>query len=173
MDRNGYSYLIHPLMDGVPRVEPALLQAWVDWAVAQKALWGKATLILAPEAMGLPLAAPLSLAAGIPYIVVRKRKYDLPGETRAQGKTGYGESGFFVNDVRPDDKVLIVDDVLSTGGTLDALLAALTTIGANVVGALVFIDKGTARADLERKHGVPVRAMRTISVEGGKVHIVE
>jgi adenine phosphoribosyltransferase len=171
MDRNGYSYVIHPLMDGVPRVEPALLQAWVDWAMPN-ALAAKATLILAPEAMALPLAAPLSLASGIPYVVARKRRYDLPGEVVAHGKTGYGESGLSINDVQPSDQVLIVDDVLSTGGTLSALLAVLDGIGAKTVGGLVFLDKGTARADLERKHGVSIRAMRTIRVEGGKVRIL-
>ncbi|MHB1261477.1 MAG: adenine phosphoribosyltransferase [Thermoplasmatota archaeon] len=173
MDRNGYPYLIHPLMDGVPRVEPALLQAWTDWAAGQQDLLGETTLLLAPEAMGLPLVASLSLATGLPYVVVRKRKYGLPGEAVAHGRTGYGESGLHINDVGPQDRVLIVDDVLSTGGTLDALLATLKGLGATVVGVLVFIDKGTARAGLEKRHGVPIRAMRAIRIEGGRVHIVE
>jgi adenine/guanine phosphoribosyltransferase-like PRPP-binding protein len=30
LQRNGYPYVIHPLMDGVPRVDPRLLQAWMD-----------------------------------------------------------------------------------------------------------------------------------------------
>jgi len=173
IDRNGYPYLIHPLMDGVPRVEPALLQAWTDWAVAQQDLVGGATLLLAPEAMGLPLVAPLSLATGVPYVVVRKRQYGLPGEAVAHGKTGYGASGLHINDVRPGDKVLLVDDVLSTGGTLDALLTTLKSLGATVVGVLVFIDKGTARTRLEKRHGAAIRAMRAIAIENQKVRIVE
>ncbi|HEX9710498.1 MAG TPA: adenine phosphoribosyltransferase, partial [Candidatus Thermoplasmatota archaeon] len=56
MDRNGYPYLVHPLTDGVPRCPPELLAAWVEWAAAQ-AEAQDATLLLAPEAMGLPLVA--------------------------------------------------------------------------------------------------------------------
>jgi adenine phosphoribosyltransferase len=173
MDRKGYPYLIHPLIDGVPRVEPALLRAWTEWATSHKDLLAETTLLVAPEAMGLPLVAPLSLATGIPYVVVRKRKYDLPGELVAFCETGYGENCLHVNDVQPEDRVLVVDDVLSTGGTLNALLATLTARGAKTVGALVFLDKGRVHQVLKERHGVPIRVMRTIRLEGGKVHIVD
>jgi adenine phosphoribosyltransferase len=172
MDRKGYPYLIHPLIDGVPRVEPALLQAWLDWATSQDDLLGQATVLLAPEAMGLPLAAPLSLATGLPYVVVRKRKYELPGEQVAYCETGYGESCLHLNDIKPEDKVLVVDDVLSTGGTLNAILATIVAAGATPVGALVFLDKGRVHSVIQERHGVPVRVMRTIRLEDGKVRIL-
>lgn len=172
MDRKGYPYLIHPLIDGVPRVDAALLQAWVQWASGHSDLLAQASVLLAPEAMGLPLVAPLSLATGLPYVVVRKRKYELPGEIVAFCETGYGESCLHVNDIARGDRVLVVDDVVSTGGTLDALLSTLAATGATTVGVLVFLDKGRARAKLEERHGVPIRVMRTIRLEGGKVKIV-
>jgi adenine phosphoribosyltransferase len=173
MDRKGYPYLIHPLIDGVPRVDPALLQAWTDWATSHRDLLDQATLLVAPEAMGLPLVAPVSLATGIPYVIVRKRRYDLPGELVAYCETGYGENCLHVNDVAKEDKVLVVDDVVSTGGTLNALLATLVATGAATLGALVFLDKGRVRAVLEERHGVPIRVMRSVKVEAGKVTIVD
>jgi adenine phosphoribosyltransferase len=173
MDRKGYPYLIHPLIDGVPRVEPALLQAWTDWASSHKDLLAETTLLVAPEAMGLPLVAPLSLATNLPYVVVRKRRYDLPGELVAYCETGYGENCLHVNGIGPDDKVLVVDDVLSTGGTLDALLNTIAATGAKTVGAIVFLDKGRMHAVLAERHGVPIRVMRTIRLQDGKVHIVD
>lgn len=169
-DRNGYPYLVHPLLDGVPRCPPALLEAWVAWARQQAPR--DATLLLAPEAMGLPLVAPLALALGLPFAVARKRRYGLPGEAVAYAETGYGEAALHINDVRPGDRVLVVDNVMSTGGTLGALLSTLEAMGATVAGVLLALDKGAARARLEERHNVPIHALRTIRVEAGRVRIV-
>ena len=79
MYRNGYPYVVHPLTDGVPRCPPELLKAFIEWAKAQPEV-ESAPLLMAPEAMGLPLVAPLSMATGLPYTILRKRKYDLRGE---------------------------------------------------------------------------------------------
>ena len=171
MDRGGYAYIVHPLMDGVPRCDPALLSAFLGWALRQDVL-RHATLLAAPEAMGLPLVAALSLATGIPYVVIRKRRYDLPGEEVAYCETGYGENCLHVNDCWPDDRIVIVDDVISTGNTLDAILATLRSMGVPVEGALVFLDKGDKRTTMSRRHKVPIRAMRTVKVEESKVRIV-
>lgn len=171
LDRGGYPYLVHPLLDGVPRCPPDLMQAWVAWARRQPAT-REATLLLAPEAMGLPLVSPLALALGIPYAVARKRRYGLPGERVAQARTGYGEAALHVNGVEAGDRVLVVDNVLSTGGTLDALLGELAGTGCAVAGVLVALDKGTTRSQLEARHGVSIQALRTIRVDAGRVRIV-
>lgn len=170
MDRAGYPYIVHPLLDGVPRVDPALLREWSAWAAAQDALAG-ATVILAPEAMGLPLGAALSLATGLPYVVARKRPYGLAGERLATARTGYGEATLHVNDLGAGDAVAVVDDVMSTGRTLDALLGAVRATGARVVGVLVAVDKGTARQELSTRHRVRIRAWASVSVQGGQVRV--
>ncbi len=171
VDRDGYAYVIHPLTDGVPRCEPAILRAWVDWARQQVARLELApTVLLAPEAMALPLAAALALEMDLPYLVVRKRAYGLPGERVVGARTGYSTSRLHLNDIRSDDRVLILDDVLSTGGTMDAILAALHE-HATVEGVLVFLDKGLRRFELSARHGTPVVAMRTIDVTEGRVKV--
>lgn len=172
LDRGGYPYLVHPLTDGVPRCDPALLREWTQWARTSPVLEG-ADLLLAPEAMALPLAVALSLEVDLPVLTVRKRRYDLPGETVAYCETGYGESCLHINDVRPGDRMVVVDDVLSTGGTLDALLGTLGEMDATVLGALVFLDKGGVRGTLEDRHNIPIHVMRTVRVEAGIVTTVE
>lgn len=170
IDRGGYAYVIHPLTDGVPRVDAALLEQWTDWA-AQDPLVAQATVLLAPEAMAIPLATALSLRTGIPFLVVRKRQYGLEGETVAYCETGYGQNCLYVNDLRPDDGVLVIDDVISTGGTLQALLATLKGMDAKVLGALAFLDKGGRSDALSASTGVPVKAMRAIDVAGDQVTV--
>lgn len=171
MQKDGYPYLIHPLMDGVPRADPGLLRAWSAWARRQ-APTATATVLLAPEAMALPLAATLACDSGIPYLVARKRSYGLPGEHAVTGVTGYGRSELHLNDIRAGDRVLIVDDVLSTGGTLEAILDHLLERGSTVCGVLVFVDKGDRAEAIQDRSGIPVHVMRTIRIVDGKVQVV-
>lgn len=170
LKRDEYPYIIHPLMDGVPRVDPALLIAFAEWAATLPAVRA-ANVILAPEAMGVPLAAAVSMKTGIPYLVIRKRQYHLPGETLAYCETGYGKSCLYINDVKPEDRCVIIDDVISTGGTLDALLGTLTDTGATVTGVVAFVDKGARANALATTHQVPIISMRRIHVEDTTVVI--
>lgn len=170
LDKGGYPYIIHQLMDGVPRVDPELLREWATWASEQTCL-ENANLLVAPEAMALPLATALSLEIGIPFVVVRKRKYDLPDETVAYCETGYSQSCLYINDVKPTDRVVVIDDVVSTGGTLESLLETLRSMGVSVEGVLVPFEKGDGAERLRQKTAVPIIAMRRIDVQGSNVSI--
>jgi adenine phosphoribosyltransferase len=170
LDKGGYPYIIHQLMDGVPRVDPALLKEWAQWAAKQPCL-ENVDLLVAPEAMALPLATAISLETGIPFVVVRKRKYELPGETIAYCETGYSQSCLYINDVKSTDRVVVIDDVVSTGGTLESLLESLHSMDVTVAGVLLPFEKGDGAQRLRQKTAVPIVAMRRIDVDGAKVSI--
>lgn len=172
LDRGGYAYVVHPLMDGVPRVDPALLIQFADWAFDVPEMQGT-TVLLAPEAMGVPLAAAVAMKTGIPYLVARKRSYGLPGETSAHVQTGYGQDRVHVNGLKAGDRVLVVDDVISTGGTLGGLLTALHEAGVEVRGVVAFVDKGDKAQELAKVHGVPVHVMRRIRIVDGRVEVLQ
>lgn len=140
MEKGEYHYLVHPLLDGTPRVDPSLLQAWVEWAKVQPAL-ERATVLLAPEAMAIPLAVALSIETGIPYLVARKRAYDHSPGFQMTANTGYSTSTYHVHDVDEMDNVVLIDDVVSTGGTLHALQTQLGEAGIHLEGTLVLLDK--------------------------------
>ncbi len=86
--KGDYPYFIHPITDGVPRLDPLVLKAVTD--LCEVAIeWEGVDLILGIEAMGLPLTAPLSIRTGIPLIIARKRSYGLEGEVTIGQETGY------------------------------------------------------------------------------------
>lgn len=170
LDKEGYPYIIHQLMDGVPRVDPQLLAEWALWASEQDVM-ENATLLVAPEAMALPLATALSLQTGIPFVVVRKRKYELPGEQIAYCETGYSQSCLYINDVQPTDRVLVIDDVISTGGTLESLLGTLREMSIPVEGVLVPFEKGAGAERLRQQTQIPILAMRRINVQGSDIQL--
>lgn len=168
LDRDGYDYVVHPLTDGIPALEPALLEE-VAREVAAAAAVDEAHRIVTAEAMGLPLATALSLETGLPLTVVRKRSYGLPGEVEVGQETGYSEGRLYVNDLEAGERVLVVDDVVSTGGTLSALLSCLEGLDVEVVDVCVAVAKGDGRARVEEEHGVTVGVLEAIEVRGGEV----
>ncbi|MBI0583652.1 MAG: purine phosphoribosyltransferase family protein [Methanomassiliicoccus sp.] len=166
-----YDYFVHPLTDGIPRADPLLLSEVVDAMFALADL--DCDVIVTPEALGIPLAVGLSLRAGIPYAVVRKRPYGLTGEIAVDQSTGYSKGRLYVNDVRAGDRVVIVDDVLSTGGTLKPLVLALREAGAKVVDIVVMVEKGDARIRMEKELGVRIRSLVRVEVREGRVIVAD
>jgi adenine phosphoribosyltransferase len=168
VDFGGYSYFVHPLTDGVPAIEPALLREIVDEIVAVADLGG-VDRIVTVEAMGIPTATALSLATGIPVTVIRKRRYGLPGELEVGQRTGYAKGSLYLNGLSPGQRILFVDDVISTGGTLAPLLRAFREADIAVADIVVVIEKGDGRAQVERDLGVRIKTLQRIAVEKGHV----
>ncbi|AAV46778.1 adenine phosphoribosyltransferase [Haloarcula quadrata] len=139
IDKDGYSYLVHPLSNGVPMLEPELLREVVVGVTRAADL--DVDKIVAPEAMGIHIATALSLQTDIPLVVIRKRSYGLDDEVPLHKTTGYSESEMFINDIEAGDDLLIVDDLLSTGGTMAAICEALDDIGADISDIVVVFRK--------------------------------
>ncbi len=165
----GYDYFVHPITDGIPRLEPTLLDEVVDALV--KKLAKSFDVILTPEAMGIPISSVLSLRTGKPFTVARKRAYGTPGEVIVTQRTGYGGSSLHVHGLSKGDRVVIVDDVVSSGGTLHALGDACRKIGVELVQVLVVINKGHDLAALSQHLGCPVESLVTLRVINGHVQL--
>lgn len=162
VDMNGYKYFINPVSDGIPRTDSELLEEIVEGMVERSDR--DYDIILAPEAMGIPLAVGISLRTGIPYSVIRKRRYGLDGEIALDQSTGYSKSPMYINGVKPGDRVAIVDDVVSTGGTLRAVVDALGSEGVTVSEISVVFNKSENIDSISRELGVPIRYLISVGV---------
>ncbi|MFC6835115.1 hypoxanthine/guanine phosphoribosyltransferase [Halomarina ordinaria] len=167
VDKDGYEYLVHPISNGVPMLQPQLLREVVVGVTRAADL--DVDKIVAPEAMGIHLATALSLQTDIPLVVIRKRSYGLENEVALHQTTGYSESEMYINDVEAGDRVLVVDDLLSTGGTLAAICDAFDDIGAEVADIVVVIRKAGPTALDDTDH--EATSLVDITVEGGAVTI--
>jgi len=168
IDKDGYEYVVHPISNGVPMLEPALLREVVVSIMRRVDL--DVDKIVAPEAMGIHLATALSLQTDIPLVVIRKRAYGLPDEVPLHKTTGYAESEMYINDVEAGDRLLIIDDLLSTGGTLAAICDALDSIGAEIADIAVVIKKSGPSAMDDTDYDVT--SLVEIEVENGDVTIL-
>ncbi len=112
--------------------------------------------IVAAEARGFIFAAPIALALRAAFVPIRKPG-KLPYATRAfQYELEYGTDTLemHVDGVGQGQRVLVVDDLLATGGTVDACCQLLRLCGAQIVGCVFAIEllglKGASRlADYE------------------------
>ena len=132
---------------------PPAWQATVDRLAAQIAPH-KPDLLAGIESRGFLVAAPLALKLGCGFIMVRKRG-KLPGKTKAfTYKLEYGSDTMEVQEdaVAPGQRVVVLDDLLATGGTMAAAIHLLRSVGADVRAAAFIIElgflKGRERLDV-------------------------
>jgi adenine phosphoribosyltransferase len=126
-----------------------------------------ATKVVGLEARGFILAAPVAVHGGFGFVPVRKAG-KLPGEVFAVSyQLEYGAAVLEIHrdSFQPGDRVLIVDDVLATGGTAAASLQAIRECGAETVGLAVLLELGflggRARLTTESPQ-MPVRALLSV-----------
>lgn len=103
-------------------------------------------------------AAALKLRAGV--VPVRK-KGKLPYETYEESyELEYGSSvvAIHVDAVKPGGRVVLVDDLLATGGTAGAAVALLRKVGAEIVAVTFFIELAALRGR-DKLKGLPVRSL--------------
>ena len=168
-----YPYFIHPISDGIPRMDADVLRATRD-LIVEMVDWSNIDLIVSVEAMGLPLLAAVGDATGKPTVVIRKRQYGMEGEVRVDVATGYSQSTTYINDIAPDERILIVDDVISTGGTLEPILATLEDMGVILQDIEIAIEKGEGRERLAKERPEwPIRTLARIDIIDGRVEILE
>ncbi|MEU1052864.1 adenine phosphoribosyltransferase [Streptomyces sp. NPDC005876] len=126
-----------------------------------------ATKVVGLEARGFILGAPVAVRAGLGFIPVRKAG-KLPGATLSQSyelEYGSAEIEIHAEDLAAGDRVLVVDDVLATGGTAEASLQLIRRAGASVAGVAVLMELGflDGRARLEPAlDGAPLQALLTV-----------
>jgi adenine phosphoribosyltransferase len=107
-----------------------------------------ATLVVGPEARGFIFGCPVAYALEIGFAPVRKPN-KLPRETvNVSYDLEYGSNTLSMHSdsIKPGDKVIVIDDLLATGGTIEATIKIVQKLGGTVVGAAFFIE-------LEDLHG--------------------
>jgi adenine phosphoribosyltransferase len=119
--------------------------------------------VLGMESRGFILGAPVALALGVGFVPVRKAG-KLPRETYAVSYAlEYGEATLEVHRdaLQPGERVLLVDDVLATGGTARATVDLAERCGAEVHGIAVLMELGFLPGR-DTVGDVPVTALLTV-----------
>ncbi len=111
------------------------------------------------ESRGFLLAAPLAAELGLGFVMLRKPK-KLPGATIGYDYAlEYGTDRIEIqaDAVQPGQRVVVLDDLLATGGTLAASIHLLQQVGAQVAGAATLIELNFLQG--RGKLGVPFQSL--------------
>lgn len=98
--------------------------------------------VVGPESRGFIFGTPIAYNTGKPFVLIRKegklpcatvkRSYDL--------EYGTATIEMHKDSIKPGQKVLIVDDLIATGGTTEAMIKLVESLGGEVVGVVVLIE---------------------------------
>ena len=99
-------------------------------------------IVVSIESRGFIFGAPISLRLGVPFVPIRKEG-KLPHTTnRLSYDLEYGTDVIEIHRdaITPGQTVVLVDDIIATGGTADAALDLVESMGAEVVGVCVLLE---------------------------------
>ncbi|GAA3815085.1 phosphoribosyltransferase family protein [Streptomyces phyllanthi] len=173
LDTGSYLTTVNELCDQLPALRPELL-----WYVAShlraRVDLNSISKILVEEDKGAPIGTAVSLLSGLPLAMARHYTYAFPS-LRVDFSSEYDRSTLHVNGIVAGDRVCIVDDTLSTGGTVAALVRAVRAEGATVEHVAVVVEKAGngGRELLEDELGVAVHSLLSIKVVPDGVHVLE
>ena len=122
--------------------------------------------VVGPESRGFIFGVPIAYNLHKPFIPVRK-KGKLPCETVSmEYELEYGTATIEIHKdaIKPGQKVLIVDDLMATGGTIEAIIKLITQLGGEVVGSVFLMEL----AGLEGRKKLEGQNVQSVIVYPGK-----
>ena len=119
-----------------------------------------ATVIVGPESRGFIFGCPVATQLNIGFVPIRKPGKLPREEVKIDYDLEYGSNTLCMHKdaLKPGDKVVIIDDLLATGGTIGAAVQLINSLGAEVVGAgfVVELDGLKGREKLE---GIEIKSL--------------
>jgi adenine phosphoribosyltransferase len=110
--------------------------------IAQYAREHDVNVIVGPESRGFLVGGPVATELGIGLVLARKPG-KLPREVKSETyalEYGTASLEMHVDAIKPGDRVLITDDLLATGGTIEATIKLVESMGGEVVGLAFLIE---------------------------------
>lgn len=169
--RREHRYAVNPVIEGIPPVRPEVLEWLVD--TMDKVTSGGEDKVVTFEALGIPFATLLAQRRKKPLAIIRKRYLGSPENLLARiPYASDSERGtYYVYGVRRGERVILVDDMVSTGGALIPVIKALRARDVRIVDAVCVgerLQHGGGAAVVGRL-GVRVKSLFKLEERNGKI----
>lgn len=169
--KGDYRYILNTITEQEPALDPAILDDCAN-KLLERLDYSNATKILTAEAMGIPISTIISFKTSIPLIIATRRKKGTLDEIPVEYVCGYEKGMLHINNIKEEDRVLIIDDLISTAGTIFSLIEGIKKAGAQIedIGAIFNkVDYGGMK-ELE-KIGFNAKTLLSVRLNGDKVEV--
>jgi adenine phosphoribosyltransferase len=163
-DRN---YIVSPLFDHEPETPYLLLKSAVE-ELSKITDFSKADKILGEEDRGGFLASLLAYEHKKSLAMVKWFPIDLKIQVPVDFRNAYTEGKMYLYGVRKGDNLILVEDIVDSGGTIIAMIKLLREVGANIIDVVAIAEKeeflGIER--IKKETGVDVKCLLKFSTSG-------
>ena len=167
IDKVGYKYIILPFdIKAIPS-DIRILSDTLQSEITKTLEGGDFDKIVTIESKGILISTLIALNLNKPLYIIRKRSLHLAGEMKVEKSTGYEKSDVYINGLNEGDKIIIIDDLISTGGTLKAILGALQEIKCLIKGIFVIFDKPDYGGSkyIRKNYSIPLKTLIKIKIK--------
>jgi phosphoribosyl-AMP cyclohydrolase/adenine/guanine phosphoribosyltransferase-like PRPP-binding protein len=170
--RKIYEFILNRITDHVPPPSPRTL-SWIANEINNNTS-DEFDKIVVPEVLGLPIGTLIAQMKGKPIAIVRKRTFGTDNYLldKVEYSSGYEKGKYYIYGVKPGERILIVDDTISTGGTLISLINTFHKHDVKVVDVVCIIEtemyKGKQK--VQQKFGIQVKTIIKVRKKGKKMY---
>ncbi len=168
--REEYLYILNPYTEHY-RVSKAEVYEWIAEKI-DEATPNDIDKIVVPECFGIPIAQLVASRKGKPLAIIRKRPLK-PGDRGFKYSSGYETGYYYIYGVEAGDRVLIIDDAISTGGTMIPIINELRKMQVEIkaVASVISKENYSGREIIEKETGIYVYSPIKVYFKNGKVEI--
>ncbi len=166
-----YEYLVNPITEGIPPPEPEVVE-WIA-NILDRIASPKAEKIVTFEALGIPFAVLLAQRRKKPLVIIRKRNFYARQHifARVPYASGFERGAYYIYGLARSDRVLLIDDMVSTGGSLIPILKILSKKDVQIEDVVCVAEKpeyGGTKV-VQDKTGFSVKTLFQLYVNEGRI----
>lgn len=163
-ENTAYTFKLYPFGERGTFIEPELLSEITDsLAVSLLENFGPYDYLVSPEPGGHTWGMLAAYKVKKPMNILRlsSEKYE-EFKISIKRETAYNENYIYFDGFTPGDRVLLLDDVISSGATIRAIADQLRVLGVELAGIQVILVKGEHYKRLEEDYGVPIHYLASV-----------
>jgi phosphoribosyl-AMP cyclohydrolase len=168
--RNFYELMVNPITKNIPPLSPKII-AWIADKI-NNITSNNIDKVVVPETLGLSIGSLVAQMKGKPLAIIRKRSFHTNDYLldKVTYSSEYEKGTYYIYGINKGDRVLIIDDTISTGDTLMAIIETLLKHNVKIIDIACIVEKEmyNGKKLIEEHFGISIKTLIKIRKEDNK-----